>query len=182
MKYYRCSPTSWLRILEPRKPGGFEKLAAVHMTMLLPMALMYGIQNYKYTYGYTRTGQIYMDEYFSDALEVLYRGKRARLYTYMPESICSTKIPNEAVSEKLVPIAEEKVIPDVCEGLLELEHRGTLVLHRYQELSEKQLAWVRKVEADTIRSRNLLHIPGPEADYYRTHYPDSWAGIQEKEK
>ena len=64
-------------MLEPRKPETFEKPARVYMPTLLPMALMYTVRNYEYSYGYTKEGQIYFDEYFPNALEILYRGKSA---------------------------------------------------------------------------------------------------------
>jgi len=181
MTYYHCSPTAGLTVLEPRKPATFEKPARVYMTTLLPMALMYAVQNYEYTYGYTKDGQIYLDEYFPNALEILYRGKSASLYVCDPQHTQSTQIPNEAVSETAVPVIRETYIPDACEALLEQERLGTLVIHRYGELSEKMLNWIRKVEADEIREKNVLNTPGPMADYYREHYPESWA-IVEKEQ
>ena len=42
------------------------------------------------------------------------------------------------------------------------------------------LAWVRKVETEGILKSNLLNTPGPMADYYRTHYPDSWADAEKQ--
>lgn len=181
MPYYHCSPVAGLVILEPRKPASFDKPAAVYLTMLLPMALMYGVRNYEYTYGYTREGQIYLDEYFPDALEELYRGKSASLYICAPETVETTRIPNEAVSEREVPVLEEIHIPDVCEALLEQERLGTLVIHRYGEISEKQLAWIRKVEKETILKQNLLRQNTTMAEYYRTHYPDSWADAEKEQ-
>ena len=181
MTYYHCSPTKGLTMLEPRKPESFEKPTRVYLTTLLPMALMYAVRNYEYTYGYTKEGQIYLEEYFPNALELLYRGKSASLYTCAPESTEFTRIPNEAVSEKAVPIISETHVPDACEALLEQERLGNLVIYRYNELSERKLEWIRKVEADGIRKSNLLNTPGPMADYYRKHYPESWA-IVEKEQ
>ena len=179
--YYHCSPTAGLTMLEPQKPASFEKPARVYLTTLLPMALMYSIRNYEYTYGYTRDGHIYLDEYFPNALEILYRGKSASLYLCDPISTELTRIPNESISETAVPVISEIHIPDACEALLEQERLGTLIIHRYHELSEGELNWIRKVEADGIRSSNLLNTPGPMADYYRRHYPESWA-IVEKEQ
>ena len=175
MAYYHCSPTAGLTVLQPRKPVSFEKPARVYMTTLLPMALMYSIRNYEYTYGYTKEGQIYLEEYFPNALEILYRGKSASLYLCKPESTESTPIPNEAISEIPVPVIRETHIPDALEALLEQERLGNLVIRRYYALSERKLEWIRKVEADGIRKSNLLHTPGPMADYYREHYPESWA-------
>ena len=178
MAYYHCSPTAGLTVLEPRKPDSFTKPKGVYLTTLLPMALMYGIRNYEYSYGYTKEGQIYFDEYFPNALEVLYRGKKASLYLCDPRSTGTTRIPNEAVSEEAVPVIRETVIPDVCEALLEQERLGALVIYRYHELSERKLEWIRRVEADIIREKDMLNHDGPMADYYRTHYPESWAIVE----
>ena len=182
MAYYHCSPTLGLTVLEPRKPESFEKPARVYLTTLLPMALMYTVRNYEYTYGYTKEGQIYLEEYFPNALERLYRGKSASLYLCAPASTESTRIPNEAISEAAVPVIRETQIPDALEALLEQERLGTLVIYRYHELSERKLDWIRKVEADCIRRSNLLSTPGPMADYYREHYPESWAIVEEEQE
>lgn len=182
MAYYHCSPTSGLTVLQPRKPESFDKPARVYMTTLLPMALMYGVRNYEYTYGYTKEGQIYLDEYFPNALEELYRGKPASLYLCDPESVETTRIPNEAVSDKAVPVLEEIAILDVCEALLEQQRLGALVIHRYGELSTKMLDWIRRAEADTIREKNLLQANDPMSEYYRHHYPESWAMVEADEK
>ena len=181
MTCYHCSPTPGLTMLEPRKPESFEKPAAVYLTTSLPMALMYGIRNYEYTYGYTKEGQIYFSEYFPNALKILYQGKSASLYQCAPENTEPTRIPNEVICETAVPVIAETFIPDVCEALLEQERLGALVIRRHHELSQKMLDWILKVEADSIR--NLPDKTAPMADYYRTHYPESWALVQaEKSK
>ncbi len=182
MAYYHCSPTAGLTLLEPRKPEAFEKPARVYLTTLLPMALMYAVRNYEYSYGYTKEGQIYLDEYFPNALEILYRGKSASLYVCDPESTETTKIPNEAVSESAVPIVSETHIPDALEALLEQERLGALVIRRYHELPEEMLNWICRVEADCIRKANLINTPGPMADYYREHYPQSWEIVEKKQE
>jgi hypothetical protein len=175
--FYHCSPISGLKLLEPRKPEAFDKPPRVYLTTLLPMALMYSIRNYEYTYGY-RDGQIHLDEYFPNALEILYRGKSASLYLCDPQSTESTRIPNEAVSEDPVPVLKEIFIPDACEALLEQERLGNLVIRRYHELPERAYEWIRNVEADCIRKADLLHKPGAQADYYQTHYPESWQIVE----
>lgn len=182
MAYYHCSPTAGLTSLEPRKPEAFEKPARVYLTTSLPMALMYGIRNAEYTYGYTKDGRIYFAEYFPGALEALYRGRSASLYVCAPAAVEPTEIPNEAVSEVAVPIVEEIPIPDVCEALLEQARQGALIIHRYHELTPQMLSWIRDAEADSIRKRNLLNAPGALADYYREHYPESWAIVEAEEK
>ena len=182
MTYYHCSPVAGLKMLEPRKPKSFDKPQRVYMTTLLTMALMYSVRNFEYTYGYTREGQIYLEEYFSDALEILYRGQSASLYICDPGATESTRIPNEVLSTTAVPVLEEILISDAWEALLEQERLGNLVIHRYHTLSERKLQWIRNAEADSIREHNLIDTPGPEADYYRTHYPESWALVEEEQK
>ena len=182
MTYYHCSPTPGLTLLQPRQPENFSKPRCVYMTTLLPMALMYGVRNYEYTYGYTKEGQIYFAEYFPNALEVLYRGKSASLYLCDPESVQTTRIPNEVICDKAVPILQEIRVPDVCEALLEQERLGALVIRRHEELSGKMLDWIRQAEAETIREKNLLKEDSPMADYYRSHYPESWAMVAEEQK
>lgn len=180
MEYYHCSPVAGLTTLQPKQPESFEKPAGVYMTTLLPMALMYAVRNYEYTYGYTREGQIYLDEYFPNALEILYRGKQASLYRCAPGATHTTRIPNEVVSETAVEIISETVILDACEALLEQERLGTLHIRRYHELPPGTLNWIRQVQADEIRKGRLLYTPGEKADYYRTHYPESWAIVEQE--
>ena len=181
MTYYHCSPISGLKILKPQKPESFDKAVRVYMTTLLPMALMYGVRNFEYTYGYTKENEIYFEEYFSDALEVLYRGKSASLYICRPETVETTRIPNEAVSEYPVPVLEEIFIPDVYEALLEQERLGNLVIRRHCDLPENMLNWIRKTQRKIILERNILKDSGPMAAYYRANYPDSWADAEKEQ-
>ena len=178
MTYYHCSPTAGLTVLEPQKPESFEKPARVYMTTLLPMALMYSVRNYEYSYGYTKDGHIYFEEYFPNALEILYRGKSASLYFCNPECTDTTEIPNEVTSVKTVPVISESFVPDAYEALLEQERIGTLIIRRYHELSQGTLDWILREEAACIRKHDLLNTPGLMANYYREHYPQSWEMVE----
>lgn len=180
MTYYHCSPVGGIKLLEPRKPRSFDKPAQVYMTTLLPMALLYGVQNLEYTYGYTKEKEIYFEEYFPNELEVLYKGKSASLYICQPDSVEDTKIPNEAVSDCPVCILREIQIPDVYEALMEQERLGALKIYRYAEQSERMLNWVRKTQTQIILEKDMLRNPGPMADYYRTYYPGSWADAEKQ--
>lgn len=173
MTYYHCSPTAGLTMLEPRKPELFSKPVGVYLTTLLPMALMYGIQNYEDGYGYTREGRIHYDEYFPNALEILYRGQCASLYLCDPQNVRNNKIPNEVVSDAPVYVICEVHIPGIFEALLEQERLGALVIHRHHDLPQKALDWIRHVQADTIREHRLLQRKDHMAAYYKSHYPES---------
>ena len=174
MEFYHCSPVGGLTVLEPREPEAFDKPARVYMTTLVPMALMYSVRNFEYTYGYTKEGQIYFEEYFPNAMEILYRGKTASLYLCMPEHKDTTPIPNEVVSELPVPILRETIIPDAMEALLEQERLGALVIRRYDVLTSREREWIRKAEMQTILEKGLLDKDDAFAAYMKAHYPDSW--------
>ena len=88
MAYYPCPPTAGLTVLEPRAPTSFEKPHGVYPAASGPMALMYGIRNHEYSYGYARDGQIYYAEYFPNALQLLCKGKSARLCLCAPLRSC----------------------------------------------------------------------------------------------
>ena len=180
---YHCSPVSGLTVLEPRVTEYFGKPRQVCLTASLPMALLYGVRHFEYTYGYTAAGQLYYEEYFPHALEELYRGRRASLYRCLRrEDMASTAIPNEFVTPNPVPVLEEMVIPDVCEALLEQERAGELRIVRYAQRTEESREWTRREEAQTILEQGLLHADSDFARYMQEKYPDSWAMAQAHEK
>ena len=182
---YHASPTTGLRELQPSVTRYFGKPEQVCLTSCLPMALMYGVKHFEYPYGYTREGRIYYEEYFPGALREVYGGKSASLYRCLwREDMETTAIPNEYVTPSPVPVLEELSIPDVYAALLEQERLGALKIVRYQDMTEKRLAWVREAEAQTILEKDLLNVrqDDPFARYLREHYPDSWALAQAREK
>lgn len=177
MKLYHCSPTTGLTVLRPSVTKYFGKPKQVCLTASLPMALLYGVKHFEYTYGYTREGEIYYEEYFPHALEELYQGRVASLYTCaLREDMERTRIPNEYVTPREVPAEGETVIPDVYEALMEQERLGALRIVRWPDLSEAQRKWIEQAEADVIREHGLLACPDePFACYMREKYPVSWA-------
>ncbi len=79
MTLYHCSPEPGLKTLRP-SGSRFGKPRQVCLTASLPMALMYGVRHFEYTYGYNRAGELYYEEFFPNALAEIYRGKKASLY------------------------------------------------------------------------------------------------------
>lgn len=176
MTLYHCSPTPGLTVLRPSVTKFFGKPKQVCLTASLSMALLYGIKHYEYTYGYTREGQIYYEEYFPNALEELYRCKAASLYTCtLRPDMEKTQMPNEYVTPSEVPVEGETAIPDVCAALLEQERLGTLKIVRWAEMSPARRQWVLEAEAETVAEHDLLAQPdSPMALFFREKYPDSW--------
>lgn len=180
MKLYHCSPTPGLTVLKPSVTKYFGKPEQVCLTASLPMALLYGIKHFEYSYGYTRDGRLYYEEYFPDALEELYRGKGASLYTCtLREDMETTQIPNEYVTQGEVPVEGEVPVPDVLAALLEQERLGALKIVRWAEVSPASREWIVRAEADTIIEKGLLDQPDSDfARFMREKYPESWARAQ----
>lgn len=175
MKLYHASPTAGLTVLRPSVTEYFGKPRQVCLTTLKPMALLYGIRHFEYTYGFTKNREIYYEEYFPDALETLYRGRRASLYRCAwREGMEPTEIPNEYVSAEEVAVEEEIPVPDVCEALLEQECLGALKIVRWPDVPEKSRRWIVNAEMEVILENKLLGKDTEMARYMRERYPESW--------
>lgn len=185
MELYHVSPVTGLKVLEPRVTPYFGKPRQVCLTALKPMALLYGIRHFEYTYGYTREKALYYEEYFPGALEELYRGRTASLYRCAwREGMETTQIPNEYVSAEEVPVEAETPIPDVYEALLAEERLGTLKIIRWPEVPQKTRDWIRQAQMEEILGADLLEQADlPRARYMREKYPESWElALKEKEE
>ncbi|MDE7220016.1 MAG: hypothetical protein K2O45_10420 [Oscillospiraceae bacterium] len=183
MKLYHVSPVPGLTILRPSVSEYFGKPKQVCLTALKPMALLYGIRHFEYTYGYTGERELYYEEYFPGALEELYRGKAASLYhCAWREGMETTRIPNEYVSADEVPVEEEILIPDVYEALLEEERLGTMRIVRWPDVPEKSRRWIVNAEMEVILENKLLGTDTAMARYMREKYPESWAMAQEEDE
>ena len=182
MKLYHVSPAAGLTVLKPSVTEYFGKPRQVCLTALKPMALLYGIRNFEYTYGYTKERELFYEEYFPGALEELYRGKSASLYVCSwREGMETTQIPNEYVSAAEVPVEKEILIPDVYGALLEEERLGTMRIVRWPELPEKRRQWIVKAEMEVILESSLPGRDTAMAQYMREKYPESWTmALEEK--
>jgi len=176
MTLYHCSPEPGLKTLRP-SGSRFGKPRQVCLTASLPMALMYGVRHFEYTYGYNRAGELYYEEFFPNALAEIYRGKKASLYVCAHrEDMGTTVVPKECVTPLEVPVEEEIWIPDVYTALREQERQGTLKVVRWEDAGAQRRARMAEMELLTIREQKLLEQPdAPFARYMREKYPESWA-------
>lgn len=183
MYLYHASPTPGLTVLKPSVTEYFGKPKQVCLTALKPMALLYGIKHFEYTYGYTKDRALYYEEYFPNALEELYRDKSASLYRCSwQEGMETTRIPNEYVSAAEVAVEEEMFVPDVYEALLEEERLGALRIVRWRSVSEARRQWIVKAETEVILEKELLDKDTEMARYMREKYPESWALATEENR
>lgn len=183
MTLYHCSPTAGLNILRPNE-SRFGKPRQVCLAASLPMALMYGVRHFEYTYGYNKAGELYYEEFFLNALEEIYRGKKASLYVCAHrEDMEATECPNEYVTPREIPVEREILIPDVYAALKEQEQLGALKIVHWEDTTVQRRAWVAEAELLTIAEQKLLDQPDtPFARYIREKYPESWARAVEEAK
>lgn len=179
MRYYHGSPQGGLTRLVPRVSPVFGGEKVVYLTSLLPMALMYTIRHFEYTYGYHwqdgRPTQMFFEEYYQNALEELYGGKQGFVYVCEAGDYRSTNKPNEWVSREAVNIKDVIFIPDALKAVLDQERAGRLQIRRFDTLSDKTLAWARVSQKETILQKGLLKQPESDfARFMREKYPDSW--------
>lgn len=172
---YHGSPVPDIQVLEPTVTPYFGKPKQVCLTTLFPMALLYGIRHFEYTYGYDRERRLYYEEYFPRALEELYEGKTAYVYTCLyREDMAPTEIPCEYTTPQAVPTARVERISDIYAALLEQSRRGALRIVRYSDLSPKRKAWIVQTEKKIIQAQGLLQKETGFARYLREKYPESW--------
>ncbi len=176
MILYHGSPERGLEVLKPSVSPFFGKPKQVCLAALRPMALLYGIRHFEYTYGFS-DGRLFYEEYFPGAAEELYGGKPASLYLCAQrDGMEETSIPYEFISGTEVPVEEEIFIPDLYAALLEEERSGNIQIVRWTALSEDGRERVRRIEMQEILENRLLAEPdSPRARYMREKYPESWA-------
>lgn len=184
MPYYHCSPVSGLKSLQPNQSLCFEEKHAVHLTTLLPMALIYGIRDFEYAYRFHFEGGkprgMYYDEAYPGALIKLYKGKGGFLYVCADGDCQTTQKPFEYISFEPVSVLGERRVPDLPAAFLDLEQKGELDIIRFQKQSRKSFDFYRRMQKEVVRKHNLLDTPGPCADYIGTACPDSWYGATEE--
>ena len=183
MELYHVSPTAGLTVLRPSVTEFFGKPKQVCLTALKPMALLYGVRHFEYTYGYRKDGGLYYQEYFPGALEELYRGRRASLYRCVwREGMETTAIPHEYVTAAEVAVEEEIPVPDVYEALLRQERLGALEIIRWKSVPENTREWIKQIQMKEILEAGLLGQDVPRARYMREKYPESWAMAQKEDE
>ncbi len=184
MDLFHCSTISGITELKPRVSKRFGGEKVVYLTSSLPMALMYAIRYFEYTYGYhwidDKPAGIYYLEYFPNALKELYGGKTAYLYVCENGDYETTQKPNEYISRHPVKVLSESVIENVYREFIRMEEGGALEIIRYENATKKTLNWIRKAETEEILKHHLLEKDSDFAMYMKEKYPESWQDAKEQ--
>lgn len=151
----------------------------VYFTKSKVIALFYTVRTVEkpyswYPYGFNDKGVPVYTEYYPEATQDIYKGKKG--YIYVCDDIEETENPTEinsvVVSEKTSVVKGCEYIEDVYETMLSLERKGELIIDRY-DLSRK--AWVNDVMSKEIDEHDLRG--NPKCDYARfiaEHFPEVW--------
>ena len=174
MVLYHGSPTGGITALRPALSNHGKPY--VYLTHSKPLALLYAHNPLPAPQGwfpyFWRDDVLHYDEYFPGALAEIYGGQGGWVYTCEGEWPALEKMPWVYLSQEEVPVAAARYVPDLLAALLEWERRGELIIHRYEDIPEKQREIHRRVVA---RSAEGLDSGDPGVreylDFIRTHMP-----------
>lgn len=176
--YYHATPTAGIKVLEPRTSN--HGVPLVYFSKKRENVLVYlsnAIEKFCRDTGFAHTGKwtkwgpygfqdglLTLDEYYPNALAETYRGVSGYIYraACIQEASQEISIPDAAVSSLPVPVDGVEFIPDSYAALLEAERRGEIFITRYEALSEKKLAWIRKTVQEQYNSAGTQ----PEYRYF----------------
>lgn len=174
MKLYHGSSTTGITELIPQTSNHEKPL--VYLTDSRPLAVIYA-SNYLtrplgfFTYVFGSDGKLHYEEYFGGQTELFYKGKKGIVYTVQSENLPRLpKMPWVYTSEQPVKPDSFEEIPDIYEELKRLDREGELILHYYEDLSQKVKEQSERIIVREIE--NLKTDPSPEYEaFLREHFP-----------
>lgn len=174
MKLYHGSATGGIATLRPSLSNHDKPY--VYLTDCPALAVIYAHNaltppNGWFSY-YFKDGALHYDEYFPGQLEEFYQGFGGYVYACETEGLERLdKMPWVYLSREPVPVREVRFIPRLLDELLALEEAGRLILHRYEDHSEKKLEVIRRMTLREIEA--LKETPDEEYEgFLRLHYPE----------
>ena len=172
--FFHASPTEGIRRLDPRvsnhqKPLVYLSSKRENVLVYLSNAVekycretgfVHSGSYYKWaSYGFNREGLLVLEEYWPNAILETYAGVSGYIYTAQaPAAQKQEDIPFAYISAEPVEITGCEYVPDAYDVLLEAQHKGLLILKRYNENSEKTLQWIER----TIQSEYTKAEERPE--------------------
>lgn len=158
--YYHASQTAGIQTLEPRISN--HGVSLIYFSKKRENVLVYlsnSIEKHCKDTGYVHSGTwtkwgpygfqsgiLELSEYYPNALLETYQGVSGYIYhaDFIQETAQDIAIPDAAVSSVPVPVDGVEFIADAYEAILDAERRELISVVRYENLSERTLAWIRK--------------------------------------
>ena len=172
MLLYHGSSTGGIAALHPNLSNHGK--AYVYLTDCPALALFYahnavGRPGGFFPYWFDKEGKLHYDEYFPDQTRRLYEGRSGWVYAAEADGLAQLdKMPWVYLSETEVPVIHAEYIPDLYAALLAAAHDGSLMLHRYEDIPEKQ----RKIHRKVVRKSLEGHTDDDYVRFLRQHMPE----------
>lgn len=166
---YHASSTPGIRLLEPRISNHGTPL--VYLSRKRENVLVYlsnaierfcRSSGFSHTgpwckwgpYGFGRDGLIRLEEYYPNALEETYAGVSGYIYhcADVPDSGETIQIPDAVTSRQPVDVLDCELVPDALEAILRAEAAGLLHIHRYAQLTQPELDWIRRTMTEEYQT------------------------------
>ena len=179
-QYFHGSSVSGLQELKPQVSE--HGMPLVYLTSNPVVAALYTVRPVEkpfswYPYSFSGTTPVYT-EYYPDALRDIYRGKMGFIYRSRCEVELSLDDPTSVgcalVSRKPVTVDGYTCLADVYEALLEYERAGTLIIKRYETLTEKQRGLFEKMLTEEIQKHKLKETDCDYGRFLQERFADVW--------
>ena len=163
MDFYHGTTIGGLKELKPFAfPNNNLKEPVVYLTINKQLALHYiKDRNESPMLNINNNGKLIFEEMFSEALEILFKGKSGYIYHCVGdyEINKNTGVLTTATSDKPVPVKDCEFIEDVYEKILEYGKYGMFYREKYEELPEWRHYIIRGWVMKWIKEGNWLNNP-----------------------
>ena len=172
MHLYHGSSVTGLTTLQPGISN--HDKAYVYLTDCPTLALFYAHNPIArpggfFPYWFDRAGQLHYDEYFPHQTQLIYQGYAGWVYHVSLEKLPQLdKMPWVYLSECPIKISSAEFHSDLYTSLLQAEHQGHLVIHRYETIPEAQQEQHRKVVQRSLEG----HIEDDYVRFLRQYMPE----------
>ena len=157
LMFYHASPVAGIKVLEPRISN--DGIPLIYFSSKRENTLVYlsnAIEKFSgYVhegkwqkwgpYGFTKDKILVLQEYYPNALQETYEGVSAYVYCVddAADVTASSTIPFAFTADQPQKVSACEYIPDAYAAILQAADEGKIKIARYEELSEKMLAWIR---------------------------------------
>ena len=180
MVFYHGSSVGGLRELQPflsehGKPyiyfASKPQIALLYTVKVLPKPFSF------YPYGFDKDGNVVYSEYFENAFEKIYKGKKG--YLYECDHLANLENPTQINGTYTCtePVKPDRVteIPDVYEYYREQQEKGKFRIKTRAEISEKEMQFVQKYLLDMMAQNQLKdHPEHPVSKFIQENFNELW--------
>lgn len=177
MKYYHGTMVGDLTTLKPfASPFSNLKQACVYLSTNKQLAAVY-IWNRPFkwmTFEIGEDGVPIYTESFPNSLKEFYDGVKGYIYTCEGDYTTNnaTGIRCAAISQTSVPIIGCEVIENAYAQFLEYEKEGSIIINRFETLTQTQHDSNKRMVLSTIKRLNLLESTHPMSSFVEEKFPD----------